>query len=78
MVEDTVSYLAKNKRLKMSKPRMFSMVRSIMLSMLLLTSLSACVSTIIGTAVDATIEVAKVPFKVGGAVVDVVSGKDDE
>lgn len=40
--------------------------------------LSGCVSTIIGTAVDATIEVAKVPFKVGGAVIDVVSDDDDD
>lgn len=39
--------------------------------------LSACVSTIIGTTVDATIEVAKTPFKVGGAVIDVVTGDDD-
>ncbi len=35
-------------------------------------------STIIGTAVDATIEVAKVPFKVGGAVIDVVSDDDED
>ncbi|MEO0369609.1 MAG: NF038104 family lipoprotein [Pseudomonadota bacterium] len=41
-------------------------------------SLSACVSTVVGTVVDTTIEVAKVPFKVGGAVVDVVTGDDDD
>ena len=40
--------------------------------------LSGCASTIIGTAVDATIEVAKVPFKVGGAVVDVVTGDEED
>lgn len=40
--------------------------------------LSGCVGMIIGTAVDATIEVAKVPFKAGKAVVDVVVGDDDE
>lgn len=78
MVQDTVSHLAANPRLKRAKPRLFSIARSILLSILLLTSLSGCVSTIIGTAVDVTIEVAKVPFKVGGAVVDVVSGNDDD
>lgn len=40
--------------------------------------LSGCVGTVIGVATDAAIEVAKVPFKVGGAVVDVVAGDDDE
>lgn len=34
---------------------------------------SACVSTVVGGAVDVAIEVAKVPFKIGGAVVDVVT-----
>ena len=33
---------------------------------------SACVGTIVGEAVDVTIEVAKIPFKVAGAVLDVV------
>lgn len=40
--------------------------------------LSGCVGQIVGATVDTAIEVAKVPFKVGGAVVDVVSGDDDE
>lgn len=35
--------------------------------------LSACVGKIVGAAVDTTIEVAKVPFKVVGAAVDVVT-----
>jgi len=38
---------------------------------------TACVSTIVGEAVDLSIEVVKVPFKVVGAAVDVVSGDDD-
>lgn len=39
--------------------------------------LNGCVvGSVIGMATDVTIEVAKVPFKVGGAVIDVVS--DDE
>ena len=38
----------------------------------LLVMTSACVGTIVGEAVDVTIEVAKIPFKVAGAVLDVV------
>ena len=52
---------------------------------LAITSLSGCAvqvaSTVAGTAVGVAtgtaIEVAKVPFKVGGAAVDVVAGDDD-
>ena len=40
--------------------------------------LTGCVGAIVGTAVDVTIEAAKVPFKVGGAVIDVMSDDDDE
>lgn len=42
-------------------------------------ALSSCVGAVIGTAVDATVEVAKVPFKVAGAAVDVIvpDGDDD-
>lgn len=36
-------------------------------------SLTGCLGTIVGAAVDTTIEVAKVPFKVVGAAVDVVT-----
>lgn len=39
---------------------------------------NACVGTIVGAAVDTTIEVAKVPFKVAGAVVDVATGGDGD
>jgi len=35
--------------------------------------LSGCVGRIVGAAVDTTIEVAKVPFKVGAAAVDVAT-----
>lgn len=41
-------------------------------------SLTGCLGTVIGTAVDVTLEVAKVPFKVAGAVVDVATPDDDE
>ena len=44
-----------------------------LLATLLVALFSGCASTVIGGATDAAIAVAKVPFKVGGAVVDVVS-----
>ena len=53
------------------------MLRSFACAIFLTLGLSACVSTIVGTAVDTTIEVAKVPFKIVGAVFDVVTGNDD-
>lgn len=40
--------------------------------------LSGCIGTVIGTATDVVIQTAKVPFKVGGAVVDVVAGDDED
>jgi len=40
--------------------------------------LSGCVGTIIETAADASLAVAKTPFKVGGAIVDVVGGDDED
>ncbi len=41
-------------------------------------SLTGCLGTVVGTAVDVTLEVAKVPFKVAGAVVDVATPEDDD
>lgn len=40
--------------------------------------LGGCVGQAIETTTDAVIAVGKVPFKVGGAVVDVVTGDDDD
>jgi len=40
--------------------------------------LSACVGKIFGTAVDTSIEVAKVPFKVVGAVVDLAIPDEED
>ena len=40
--------------------------------------LSSCVGMVVGAAVDTTIEVAKVPFKVAGAVVDLAVPDDDD
>jgi len=41
-------------------------------------SLQGCVGFIVGTAVDVAVEVAKVPFKVGGAIIDVATGDKNE
>lgn len=40
--------------------------------------LNSCIGTVDGAAVDTTIEVAKVPFKVAGAAVDVLVPDDDD
>ena len=39
-------------------------------------ALQGCVGSLVGAAVDTTIEVAKVPFKVAGAAVDIVTDDD--
>lgn len=44
----------------------------------LLALTSGCIGTVVGQTTSAAIEVAKVPFKVGGAVIDVASGDDDK
>jgi len=36
--------------------------------------LQGCLGTIVGTTADVAIEVVKIPFKVGGAVIDVANG----
>jgi hypothetical protein len=41
-------------------------------------ALQGCVGTLVGAVVDTTIEVVKIPFKVGKAAVDVVAGDDDD
>jgi len=46
--------------------------------LVIVVSLSGCIGTVIGTAVDITTEVIKVPFKVGGAIIDGVSDDDEE
>ena len=51
-------------------------MRVLLLGLFLVISLSGCVAQVIGATTDAAIEVAKVPFKVGGAVVDVVAGDE--
>lgn len=50
---------------------------AILLTLLVLNS-TGCVGTVISLTTDAAIEVAKVPFKVGGAVVDVISSDEED
>lgn len=44
----------------------------------LFVQLTGCLGTAVGAAVDVTLEVAKVPFKVAGAVIDVATGDDED
>lgn len=48
---------------------------SLLLSLL---GLGGCVGTAVGVATDVAVEAVKVPFKVGGAVIDGVKGDDDD
>ena len=54
------------------------MIKKLRLLLLLpiILALSACIGTVIGAVVDTTIEVVKIPFKVVGAAVDVVTGDE--
>lgn len=47
-------------------------------AVLVFCSLTACVGTIVETTTDAALAVAKVPFKAGGAIVDVISDDEDD
>ena len=58
-------------------PRHFFSIRIVMLVLLSLL-LASCVGTVVGAAVDTTIEVAKVPFKVVGAAIDLAVPDDDD
>jgi len=54
-------------------------MKKIIVSLVVLFALNGClVGTVVGTAVDVGIEAVKVPFKVGGAIYDGVSGDDEE
>ena len=55
----------------------FRKFRSLMLVALCLL-LFSCVGAAVGAVVDTTIEVAKVPFKVAGAAVDLAVPDDDD
>ncbi|MBT8115212.1 MAG: NF038104 family lipoprotein [Arenicella sp.] len=56
----------------------FARLDRLLLIAVLCLGLSGCLGTAVGLVVDTAIEVAKVPFKVGGAVIDVVSGDEDK
>ncbi len=60
----------------------FSMYKLHLIRLLCVSCLSAAFltgcGTVIGLATDTVIAVAKVPFKVAGAVVDVATGDEDE
>ena len=43
-----------------------------------LLALQGCLGTIVGTAADVAIETAKIPFKVTGAAVDLMTDDDDK
>lgn len=49
-------------------------MRQAFFTLILLLTLQGCAGQLIATTADVAIETAKVPFKVGGAVVDVVTG----
>ncbi len=54
-------------------------MKKIILLFTLMFGLNGClVGAAVGTAVDVGIEVVKVPFKVGGAIYDGVTGDDEE
>lgn len=54
----------------MKKPRPVTCKARLTVVLILCLLLSSCVGTIVGAVVDTSIEVAKVPFKVVGAVID--------
>ncbi|MGR9093007.1 MAG: hypothetical protein ACU85U_20740 [Gammaproteobacteria bacterium] len=59
----------------MKKPDRFTHAAA---ALLILCNLTGCAGTIIATTTDAALAVAKVPFKAGGAIVDVISGDEDD
>jgi predicted small secreted protein len=52
--------------------------QSLILILVLAASLTGCLGTVVGAVSDVAVAVVKMPFKVGGAVVDVVTDDDDE
>ena len=55
------------------------LLAKLLFTITLLASQSACVvGTAVGVVTDVAVETAKVPFKVGGAVVDVVTDDEEE
>ena len=68
----------KNIQTMISKVTVLKMM-VVVVSLLLLQGCAAMVAgAVVGTAATVAIEVAKVPLKVGGAVIDVVSDDDED
>ena len=57
----------------MQKTHSLHPVLNLVMVLVICGSLSACVGTLVGVVVDTAIEVVKVPFKVGRAVIDVAT-----
>jgi hypothetical protein len=55
--------------MNMAKKRLITLLLLCLVSV----GVSGCVGTIVGAVVDTTVEVVKIPFKVGGAIIDVVT-----
>ncbi len=53
-------------------------MKRILMIITLALSLQGCVGMLIGAATDVALETAKIPFKVGGAVIDVVTGDEED
>lgn len=66
-----------HKRQSQTRQTEFYLARSGAIILLLLLH-TGCVATVVNTAVDTTIAVAKVPFKVAGAAVDVAIPDHDQ
>lgn len=50
--------------------------QKMILTLMIVMSTTACIGTVVGVVVDTTIEVVKIPFKVGAAVIDVATDDD--
>jgi hypothetical protein len=50
--------------------------KEIIMIFALLLCLQGCAGMFVGTIADTAIEIAKIPFKVGGAIADVITGDD--
>jgi len=53
-------------------------MKKMIFSIFLMVFLNGCIATAVSTVADVAVEVIKVPFKVGGAIYDGVTGDDDE
>lgn len=57
----------------MQKTHSLHPILNLLMVLVICSLLSACIGTVVGVAVDTTIEVVKIPFKVAGAVIDVAT-----